>query len=180
MAKSPITEVIQQLRRLACLRNACELPDGQLLERYLTQHDEAAFEILLQRHGPMVWRVCRGVLREPHDAEDAFQATFLVFARKAGSIGERALLAPWLNGVAYRVALRARTKAARWQRGRRQDLDMLPAKPSHDADQDELGPVLHQELNRLPAKYRSPIVLCYLQGQTHEKEIGRASCRERV
>ena len=148
------------------------LTDGQLLDRFATRGGagaEAAFEALVTRHGPMVARVCRQSLRDPHDVEDAFQATFLVLVRRADAIGERDLLGPWLYGVAHRVARKARAVAGkrRGREGGRAGFDP-PARldPSARVDVD-LAPVLHEEVNRLPAKYRQPVILCHLQGLTH-------------
>src|SRR5262245_36614166 len=108
MATSQMSGVIQHLRSTVLLRDGAGLTDGQLLEDYLGRRDEAALAALVHRHGPMVWGVCRRVLRNYHDAEDAFQATFLVFVRKAASIASRELLANWLYGVAHQTALKAR------------------------------------------------------------------------
>ncbi len=102
MAHGPLASVLQHIRRLALAPEAADLEDGQLLERFLAKRDEAAFEALVQRHGPMVLGVCRRLLPNPHDAEDAFQATFLVLIRKANTLSKRELLAHWLYGVAYR------------------------------------------------------------------------------
>jgi len=148
---------------------ASGLSEWQLLDRYASRGDEAAFEALVARHGPMVLGVCRRVLRDPADVEDAFQATFLVLVRKAGTLGERDLLARWLYGVAHRVALRARSDAAR--RGARESAGAAnePAADPVDPDRHELGATLLEEVRRLPAKYRSPVVLCYLEGRTHEQ-----------
>ena len=148
------------------------LTDGQLLDRFATRRGdaaEAAFEALVRRHGPMVARVCRSCLRDEHDVEDALQATFLVLVRRADSLGERDRLAPWLYGVAHRVARKARAVAAR-RRGR--EGGRAGADPPARLDPSarvgvELAPVLHEEVDRLPAKYREPIILCHLQGLTH-------------
>ncbi len=151
------------------------LTDGQLLERFGTGRGpaaEAAFEGLVARHGSMVLRACRSVLRDPHAVDDAFQATFLVLVRKADSIGDRTLLAPWLYGVARRVALKARGQAAR--RSRREGTSAADAPEPADAGVADapwldLRPVLHEELDRLPEKYRKPVILCHLQGMTHSE-----------
>src|SRR5262245_717644 len=111
MSTGRLNSVIDRLRRDAQLQETSEVPDGQLLERYLARRDEAAFEALVRRHGPMVLGVCRRLLPGPHDAEDAFQATFLVLVRKAGSIRPPAMVGNWLFGVAYHVALKARALA---------------------------------------------------------------------
>src|SRR5882672_11131187 len=108
MATSEMSEVIQHLRRAVLLQEGAGLTDGRLLENYISRRDEAALAALVRRHGPLVWGVCRRVLRNYHDAEDAFQATFLVLIRKAASIASRELLANWLYGVAHQTALEAR------------------------------------------------------------------------
>src|SRR5579863_9692289 len=108
MATTPMSRVVGYLRRVALLQEADRLTDARLLESFLVGQEDAAFEALVRRHGPMVLGVCRRVLHDRHDAEDAFQATFLVLIRKAASIRKRDLLANWLYGVAYRTALKAR------------------------------------------------------------------------
>jgi DNA-directed RNA polymerase specialized sigma24 family protein len=113
MAKRPMQSVLQHIRGLVITQEAAGLADSDLLERFLTQRDEAAFEALVRRHGPMVMGVCRRILRNPEDAEDAFQATFLVLVRKAGSIAKRGLLGNWLYGVAYHTARAARSAVDR-------------------------------------------------------------------
>ena len=169
MASGHPGDAVRQINRLFRDGTAAAMTDGQLLERFATRRPEAAeaaFEALVNRHGPMVLRVARGVLRDPHDVEDAFQATFLVLVRKANSIGERELLGPWLYGVARRVALKARGVAARRNRREGGIIDDPPADPAEGAWLD-LRPMLHEELDRLPEKYRKPVVLCHLQGLTH-------------
>jgi RNA polymerase sigma factor (sigma-70 family) len=152
------------------------MSDGQLLERFLARRDEAAFECLVRRHGPIVLRVCRDVLPDPHEAEDAFQATFLVLVRNAGTIRDPESLGRWLYEVASRVALRARAHAARRQAQERQGVEMVPAVPGFDAADRELKPLLHEELGRLPEKFRAPLVLCYLEGLTYEEAARRLHC----
>jgi RNA polymerase sigma factor (sigma-70 family) len=164
-----LSEFIGRLRRVAVLRGAGEVRDAELLERFVTDHEEAAFEALVQRHGPMVLGVCRHLLLDTNDAEDAFQATFLVLVRKAASIQRRAQLASWLYGVAYRTALRARQNTARRHAREKQGAEMIAEEPSPEEVGRELRPALHDELNRLPEKYRVPVVLCYLQGKTNEE-----------
>jgi RNA polymerase sigma factor (sigma-70 family) len=172
MATSPMSEVIQHLHRTALLQDGAGLTDGQLLEDYLSRRDEAALAALVRRHGPMVWGVCRRVLHNHHDAEDAFQATFLVFVRKAASIAARELLANWLYGVAHQTARKARATAAKRQVRERQVTEMPePAVAEQDLWQD-LQPLLDEALSRLPDKYRSVLVLCDLEGKTR-KEAAR-------
>src|SRR4051812_9472341 len=116
MANHQLTCVLQHVRKAVGLEREADLTDGQLLERFVTRQDEAAFETLVRRHGPMVQRVCRRVLNDAHAAEDAFQAAFLVLARKANAIRNRTSIGGWLYEVAYHLALRARTQTVRRQR----------------------------------------------------------------
>src|SRR5216683_8064106 len=125
MATGQLSGVIQHVRRAMLLRDGAGLTDGQLLEDYVSRRDEAALTALVRRHVPMVWGVCRRVLRNYHDAEDAFQATFLVLVRKAGSIASRELLANWLYGVAHQTALKARATGAR-RKGRERQVTEMP------------------------------------------------------
>src|SRR5436853_387343 len=131
MESTALGTVLYKLRRSLSRHEEAGLTDGELLERYATRRDEAAFEVLLRRHGPMVLGVCRRVLRNAPDAEDAFQATFLVLVRKAGSIGRRELLGNWLYGVAYRTALDARAAAAR-RRARERQVSPMPEPEAGD------------------------------------------------
>jgi RNA polymerase sigma factor (sigma-70 family) len=154
--------------------------DAALLERFVRQGDEAAFELLVWRHGPMVLGACRRVLRHEQDAEDAFQATFLTLARKAGEAGRRGSLSGWLYTVAYRIALRARQRQA--ARGRREGpLEGEPppengAGPVEELARREVGPLLDAEVARLPEKYRAAFVLCYLEGKTNEEAAALLGC----
>jgi RNA polymerase sigma-70 factor (ECF subfamily) len=143
--------------------------DTQLLRRFAASRDQEAFARLVERHGPLVLGVCRRVLGTVQDAEDAFQATFLVLARRAGSIRDPALLGNWLYGVASRIARKARA-AVRKRQMHEKPSPLLPSlvAPAVAADPD-LGPVLDEELSRLPEKYRAAVVLCYLQGKTNEE-----------
>lgn len=146
--------------------------DGQLLERFIAGHDEASFEALVQRHAAMVWGVCRRVLRRHHDAEDAFQATFLVLARKANSVNQRETLGNWLYAVAYQTARKARAMSSR-REGRERQVSEMPEPTSAPTDPwGDLTPLLDEELSRLPAHYRAPIILCDLEGKTR-KEAAR-------
>jgi RNA polymerase sigma factor (sigma-70 family) len=145
------------------------LSEWQLLERYLERRDESAFEALVTRHGPMVLGVCRRMLGGSSEAEDAFQATFLVLVRRARDLGPRDAIGPWLYGVATRVAAGARMQASRRRRERLISSDLPIMDSSGSAVDPDLMEVIDQELSRLPAKYRSPLVLCYLEGRTHEE-----------
>jgi RNA polymerase sigma factor (sigma-70 family) len=148
--------------------------DAELIECFLTTRDEQAFGVLLHRHGPLVWGVCRRVLSRVHDAEDAFQATFLILARKAASIRRRTSLRCWLHGVALRVALRAKAGARQQRQGPTVDPRSADG-PADAACAAELASVLDEEIRRLPERYRVPLVLCYLLGRTNEeaaRELG--------
>src|ERR1700731_4596533 len=171
MATSPMSEVIQHLHSV--LRDGAGLTDEQLLEDYISRHDEAAFATLVRRHGPMVWSVCRRVLRNHQDAEDAFQATFLVLVRKAASIVPREMVANWLYGVAHQTARKARATTAKRQ-AREKQVNELPEPEARTEPElwRDLQPLLDQELSRLPDKYRVAVVLCDLEGKTR-KEAAR-------
>jgi RNA polymerase sigma factor (sigma-70 family) len=145
--------------------------DQQLLQRFLMLREEAAFTTLVERHGPMVLGVCRSVLHHAQDAEDACQATFLELARKASSIRKPTSLAPWLHGVAYRLALRIKAR-----RDRTSDLGVPPRPQPALLDEltgRELGQILHEELALLPESYRLPLILCYLEGLTRDEAARR-------
>src|SRR5262245_28088037 len=169
MAASQLGSMMGRIRKLVTGPGSGKPADHELLERFVKRRDEAAFASLLAQHGPMVLDVCRRVLRDPHGAEDAFQATFLVLLRKAGSIREGALLGNWLYGVAYRTAARANVEAAK----RRVRESKHPAKhaadPLAEITARELLAVLDEELHGLPAHYRAPLVLCYLEGKTRDE-----------
>ncbi|OAI46400.1 hypothetical protein AYO44_02220 [Planctomycetaceae bacterium SCGC AG-212-F19] len=147
-------------------RRADGLSSGQLLERFLDQADECAFATLVQRHAGAVWRICLRVLGNFHDAEDAFQATFLILARKGASIGRAEVVDRWLCRVAYRIALRARMLAQRRAERERTAL-WATAGRAPGASPDELRRQLDDDVGRLPAKYREPVVLCYFAGVTY-------------
>jgi RNA polymerase sigma factor (sigma-70 family) len=164
-----MNELLQHLRRTSLLRDVADATDGQLLDSFIARREEGAIEALVRRHAPMVWGVCRRLLRNPQDAEDAFQATFLVLVRKAASIVPRGMVANWLHGVAYQSAVRVRAAAARRSARERQMTEMSePAAPEPDL-WNELQPLLDQELNRLPARFRAVILLCDLEGKTRKE-----------
>ncbi len=172
MAAQQLDRVIRQMRRTALLRDYGDVTDGQLLERFIDRQDEAAFEALVRRHGAMVLSVCRRVLGNTHDAEDAFQATFLVLVHKAASLGMRELVGNWLYGVAYRTALEARTVAARRRVRERQVSEMPEPAMPEAAFGGDLRLLLDRELSQLPDKYRVSIVLCDLEGRPR-KDVAR-------
>jgi RNA polymerase sigma-70 factor (ECF subfamily) len=143
-----------------------------LLERFCRRHDEAAFAALVQRHGPMVLAVCRRILGDVQEAEDAFQATFLVLVRRAADLERPELLGNWLHGVAARTARKARTGAARRLRHERQAA-VVSHQQTPDTEWSDLLDNLDEELERLPFKYRAPLMLCYLEGLTNEEAARR-------
>jgi RNA polymerase sigma factor (sigma-70 family) len=154
------------------------LPDGQLLERYVLRNHHGAFAALVHRYGTLVLGVCERVLQDRHDAEDAFQATFLVLARKASRLHRRGTLSSWLYSVAFRTALKARGIAARRRAHERKAASMPAAQHSDEQAWAELRPLFDEELNHLPHKYRAPLVLCFLEGKTHlqaARELGWSS-----
>jgi RNA polymerase sigma factor (sigma-70 family) len=173
MANGQMSGVLRHLRRVAFIRDGGGLTDGQLLERFLTRREEAAFEELVRRHGPMVLGVCRRILRHSQDAEDASQATFLVLVRKAASVRPRELVGNWLYGVAYRTSLKVRATIAR---RRVKEREMSRPEALEDKVWRELQPLVDQALNRLPDKYRVPIVLCDLEGKTHKEASRQLGC----
>ncbi len=166
MTTNPLVRCLQYIRRSASLRAGDEKTDGLLLAAYIQGRDSLALETLFWRHAPMVWGVCRRTLANHHDAEDAFQATFLVLVRKASSIRSRDLLANWLYGVAQKTAIKARQMAAK-RSARERQMTVLPEPPQVDSPDGDFGPelrpLLDEELSRLPDKYRIAIVLCDLE-----------------
>jgi RNA polymerase sigma factor (sigma-70 family) len=173
-----INSVIQHLRRTVLLQDAGELTDGQLLECFVSRQEVAALEVLVRRHGPMVWGVCGRILRNHHDVEDAYQATFLVLVRKAGSIVPREMVGNWLYGVAHQTALKARaTTAKRWVR-EKQVADMPEPVVTEQHLWRDLQSVLDQELSGLPDKYRVAIVLCDLEEKTRKEAAKQLGCPE--
>lgn len=146
-----------------------EATDRALLQQFVTAHDEAAFETLVRRHGPMVLGLCRRLLGDAHSAEDAFQATFLVLVRRAGSIQRPELLGNWLYGVACRIAGKARQSAARRSASEKEVVYLPRSESAPEMDRWELRSVLDEEMRQLPEKYRVPLILCYLEGKTNEE-----------
>jgi RNA polymerase sigma factor (sigma-70 family) len=161
--------VLQHIRNLVHVESSGRLSDQQLLERFTTRQDEAAFEALVKRHGPLVFGVCRRVLHDRHEAEDAFQATFLILARRAATITKRMSLGGWLYQVAYRVALEARSRSASWRRRQEQARPNSPADPMAELSARELLDTLDEELHRLPERFRAPLVLYYLEERSREE-----------
>src|SRR5262249_1700292 len=180
MAQKPLAAVLRRLRHLVGGCEAQADSDGQLLERFAAAHDQAAFGELMRRHGPLVLSVCRRLLHDSNDVDDAFQATFVVLVRRAAGVRKEGSLASWLYGVAYRVAFKARSRSAERPRPGQQAEDMALPNLFPDwqtssealASGRELRAVLDDEVNRLPEKYRAPLILCYLEGKTNEQAAG--------
>jgi RNA polymerase sigma factor (sigma-70 family) len=168
MPATRINPLLEHLRRTV-LRDGAGLTDGQLLDRFITDGDTAAFEALVRRHGPMVLGVCRRILRDPHDADDAFQATFLVLTRKACSVWPREMVGNWLYGVAHTTALRVKAGNAKRRMRERQVMHMPEPMAAPENPWDDLQPLLDQELARLPDKYRAAIVLCDLEERSRRE-----------
>jgi RNA polymerase sigma factor (sigma-70 family) len=158
MATSRMDRVVQHLRRAVLLQDGAGLTDGQLLGCYVEHRNETAFAALVRRHGPMVWRVCRRVLAQHQDAEDAFQATFLVLVRRASSILPRDMVSNWLYGVARQTSLKARAMAAKRRARERRAVSMAKPESAPGNLASDLPSLLDQELSRLPDKYRVAIV----------------------
>jgi RNA polymerase sigma factor (sigma-70 family) len=175
MPTAQLDPVVRRLRS-AALGGIASLSDRNLLERFAASRDEAAFAALVRRHGTMVLAVCRRRLRDWHAAQDAFQATFLVLARKAGTLAEPDLVARWLHGVACRTAVRARADAAR-RRARENRVEAPPpAGPDDGLLWRDLRPVLDEEIARLPRRQGAAVVLCYLEGRTNAEAAHRLGC----
>jgi TIGR03009 family protein len=175
MSTGRLTPVLRYIDKLSGADRIC-ISDRQLLEQFVGRHDEAAFATLVRRHGPMVLGVCRRILRNLDDAEDAFQATFLLLVRKASSLRQPELLGPWLHGVAYRTALKARCLAFE-RRSREQRIADTPCfVPPDDRVWRDIRPVVDEAIRQLPAKYRVPFVLCYLDGMTNAQAARLLGC----
>jgi RNA polymerase sigma factor (sigma-70 family) len=176
--------ILGRLHKLVGPPGTGTVSDGELLRRFAEAHDEAAFELLVRRYGPLVWGACRRLLGNDADAEDAFQATFLVLVRRAASLDRLGSLAGWLHGVAYRVSIRARANAARRHAVERKAGESLAPHAAPKPEESDLRAILDEELGRLPEKYRVPLLLCYFQGHTHEQAarqlawpLGTVKCR---
>jgi RNA polymerase sigma factor (sigma-70 family) len=178
MPTSQMTGIVGYIRRAVRPGNCAGASDRDLLEGYVSRRDEAALTALVSRHGPMVWGVCRRLLGNHHDAEDAFQATFLVLVRKAASIASRDLLASWLHGVAYQTARKARATAAK-RKSREKQVMAMPDAAAPDQDLwNDIQPILDHELSRLPEIYRAVLVLCDLEGKSRKDAAQQLRCPE--
>src|SRR5262245_55824444 len=184
MAKAVSSPILQLIRRLVEDEGVRQLSDQDLLQQFSDHRDEAAFGTLLRRHGPMVLDVCRGVFGNEADAEDAFQATFLVLACKAASIQKRASVGSWLHGVAYRTALKARAQSATRQKNEARSPPRTTSEPD-DLTWREMQEILHEELTGLAERYRVPLVACYLEGKTQDEAgaqlgLAKSTLKERL
>jgi RNA polymerase sigma factor (sigma-70 family) len=168
MGTGGLKNVLGQLRQALLPPGGGGLTDAQLLARFLDGREEAAFAALVHRHGKMVLGVCRRILGHAHDAEDAFQATFLVLASKAASVVRREALASFLYGVAYRTALRAKARSAR-RRATERQVEQMPHPEVTPSEVQDWRPLLDRELDLLPRKYQAPVILCDLEGKTRRE-----------
>jgi RNA polymerase sigma factor (sigma-70 family) len=175
MAGRQPSALVRIVRRMA-VSESTETADGQLLRRFVRDGDAQAFAALVDRHGPMVLGVCRRMVGDIHEAEDCFQATFLVLARRAGAVGRPERVGGWLHGVACRVASRARHVLARRRARESQAVDLPRGDSCDELIWRDLRPVLDEEVGRLPERYRLPFVLCYLDGRTNEEAAGLLGC----
>ncbi|HEY7423803.1 MAG TPA: sigma-70 family RNA polymerase sigma factor [Gemmataceae bacterium] len=175
MSEGQRPTLLAYLRRLG-RGAAVESNDAELLERFVEARDETAFTSLLRRHGPLVWSVCRRVLAEEHAAEDAFQATFLVLVRKARSVSKKASVRSWLYGVALRVAVRARQHEDLRRLHERSAPVRQAGTTKTETLWEDVRPILDEEIQRLPEKYRQPVILCYLEGQTNDEAARLLNC----
>ena len=160
------------------MHNGAGMTDGELLDFFVRQHDDAALAALVRRHGPMVWGVCRRLLRSHHDAEDAFQATFLILVRKAATIQQKELIGNWLYGVAHQTAVKARAMAAKKNVREKQVAQMPEPAAAEQRREDDQKSLLDEELSRLPEKYRVLLVLCDLEGNTRKEVARQLGCPE--
>ena len=177
MTSNHPSAVVRDLRTLLNLGDVAAWTDGELLGCFVDRRDAAgtAFEVLVGRHGPMVWGVCRRVLVDPNDAADAFQATFLILVQKAGSVRVEGSLGRWLHGVSLKVAMRARTTAARRSARERPGVETI-ASPNPGPDRSELLAGLDEEIGRLPERYRGAVVLCDLGNLSLREAAGQLGC----
>jgi RNA polymerase sigma factor (sigma-70 family) len=176
MPSGRLTGLVDWLRRVTASAAEADVADGQLVRRFAHEHDAAAFEALVRRHGPLVWGVCRRLLAHEADAEDAFQATFLVLARKAAAISKGASVRSWLYGTALRVATRARSQLGRRSALERPLPETAAAATPAAAEGRDLRHVLDEEIGRLPAHERLTVILCDLEGKTHDEAARELGC----
>jgi RNA polymerase sigma factor (sigma-70 family) len=180
MATRQVSAAFDRLRMTLGAEEEAALPDAQLLENFIAQRDDASFQTLVRRHGRMVMGVCLRVTRNQQDAEDAFQATFLVLVRKAASLASRELLASWLYRVAHNTALKANAATAK-RTFRERQVRQMPEPPAPDREcNSDLLPYLDQELSRLSEKCRTAIILCDLEGKTQKRAAQQLGCSEKA
>ena len=177
MTADAIRGVVGRLRRAAAAQTAAGVRDGELLTLFIHNRDPAAFEDLVRRHGPMVLGLCRRILGDHPDVDDAFQAVFVVLVRKAPSIDPPDMVGHWLYGVAHRTALRVRA-GNRLRRHRERPMAAVPEPATPPPDWDDLRPLLDEELGRLPPRYRRVLVLCDLEGRTRKDAARHLRCPE--
>src|SRR5262245_30235474 len=177
MATTSPATLLRFLRELPAARVECAPSDSELVRRFVARQDQGAFGALVQRHGPLVWRVCRAVLGHEQDAEDAFQATFVVLAQKAASLRDAHALPAWLHGVAAQVARKARRSADRRRAREDRARDRPPPAPIPESAWRELQSALDEEVQRLPEKLRVAFVLCFLEGRSQADLARDLGCR---
>lgn len=173
MVKQTLDGAFQHIRRLAAVQTRRGLADGELLQQFVEANDEAAFTVLVERHGPMILGVCGRALRHAQDAEDACQATFLVLARRAASVRKAASVSSWLHGVACRVAANLKREQSRRSRREREARPSAPPDPAGEVSWREVQTALDEELQGLPERLRAPLILCYLEGRTRDEAARR-------
>jgi RNA polymerase sigma factor (sigma-70 family) len=176
MATDVLHSMFRQLRQIAYTEQARGLTDAELLQRFVAERDDVALTLLVRRHGPMIWAVCRRVLRDRHAAEDAFQATIVVLARRAGVIRKRHALASWLHGVAFRVAVRAKAQAATRRNHETRAVAMRRGEALDETTWEELRGILDEEIAALSERLRAPLVLCCLEGKTQAQAAVELRC----
>jgi polysaccharide biosynthesis/export protein len=181
MAGGSSVTVVRDIQTLFDVGTASGLSDRQLLDRFVNRHDaEASFEVLVLRHGPMVFRVCQNLLDDRNDAHDAFQATFLILVRRCRSMKRIESVGGWLYGVACRVAARARVESARRRtvekRAAFRVVEATDASQETDAEHAVFCPIIQEEVRRQPEKYHTVVVLCYWASLTHEQAATQIGC----
>src|SRR5688500_12316502 len=169
MPATTLRTFLSRLKQAMAAEALAGCSDRELVERFRAGRDDAAFRAVLDRHGPMVYQVCRRLLNSPADVEDAFQATFLVLVRRGHTIRKQASLAGWLHGVARRTALKLRTQAQRRLRRETRSARPVEARLNDHTTWGELRGILDEELERLPEVGRAALVLCYLEGRTQDE-----------
>jgi RNA polymerase sigma factor (sigma-70 family) len=176
MPRAPFENVLRYLLQGSVRHHDCDLSDGELLDRFRLSRDETAFNVLVARHGPLVYGICRRLLDDAHEAEDAFQATFIILVRRIGSIRRGDVLASWLHGVARRVASNARTRLDARRRRERKAHSMKPGQPADRMTAQELHTALDEAIGALSERYRAPVLIHYLQGKTYGQAAAEIGC----